>query len=177
MRKFRRIMSRVGDGVCVVLMVLTVVIFVRGYWGTDVISYETTRCEGSIASDSGRLLVIHLSHSPMDVQTDVYWNWQPTGNPRLAYYEWWFWYYPGWSGFAVAVPLWFLFLLFAIKPTWSLVTMRRRKQRLQNVAKPCVNCGYDLRGNPGAEVCPECGAKVKAESGERKAAPREAMPP
>ena len=31
----------------------------------------------------------------------------------------------------------------------------------------CSRCGYDLRGNPVATVCPECGAEVKGELHER----------
>ncbi|MGE3107935.1 MAG: hypothetical protein AB7G11_10585 [Phycisphaerales bacterium] len=32
------------------------------------------------------------------------------------------------------------------------------------VRSACVHCGYDLRGNAGAAVCPECGKGVMASS-------------
>ena len=31
---------------------------------------------------------------------------------------------------------------------------------------PCVSCGYDLRGNPEALTCPECGEPTPASLGE-----------
>jgi len=60
----------------------------------------------------------------------------------------------------VHLPLWFLFLLFAIKPTWSLIAWQRRRKRAAAPGHPlCTECGYDLHGNTSA-VCPECGREV-----------------
>ena len=53
----------------------------------------------------------------------------------------------------VAVPHWFLFLLFSLLPVFSLrsglLILRRRRLRL------CPTCGYNLRASP--DRCPECG--------------------
>jgi hypothetical protein len=39
MKRFRRTMSRTGDSICIVLMVVTVVMFVRGGWVSDVVAF------------------------------------------------------------------------------------------------------------------------------------------
>ena len=46
-----------------------------------------------------------------------------------------------------------LALLFAILPTIWFIKHRRRKPGH-------CKCGYDLRGNPEAVVCPECGEAI-----------------
>ncbi|MCH8824954.1 MAG: hypothetical protein IH984_15770 [Planctomycetes bacterium] len=58
---------------------------------------------------------------------------------------------PIWPGFAIntifyATILWLL--------TLGPFTARRIIRRKRN---HCIKCGYDLRGNSGGEVCPECG--------------------
>ena len=61
---------------------------------------------------------------------------------------------------AIAVPHWFLALLFALLPAIQLgAFLRSRKRRREG---HCRKCGYDLRATPekgGAllERCPECG--------------------
>jgi hypothetical protein len=53
----------------------------------------------------------------------------------------------------VAVPWWFLMLVFAVAPArWA---RRRRRERREGVEGRCRGCGYDLRATP--ERCPECG--------------------
>ena len=54
----------------------------------------------------------------------------------------------------VAVPFWFLCLLFALPPAATLALRRRAKRRAAE--GKCRVCGYDLRATP--ERCPECGA-------------------
>ena len=57
-------------------------------------------------------------------------------------------------GWAVAVPLWFLLLLFGARPAWQLLRGRRERSRRSRLGL-CARCGYDLRATPGR--CPECG--------------------
>ncbi len=54
---------------------------------------------------------------------------------------------------AIAIPHWFLALLFAIPPALHLRAIIRSR-RLRR-AGHCPRCGYDLRATP--ERCPECG--------------------
>jgi hypothetical protein len=35
--------------------------------------------------------------------------------------------------------------------------LRSRKRRSRRRRGLCAACGYDLRGNPSAKACPECG--------------------
>jgi hypothetical protein len=51
----------------------------------------------------------------------------------------------------LALPWWFLTLLFAIAPSRAL----RRAFRTRHPAGHCPKCGYDLRATP--DRCPECG--------------------
>jgi hypothetical protein len=53
----------------------------------------------------------------------------------------------------VAVPHWFLALLFAILPALYLRAMLRSRRR--HLTGHCPHCGYDLRATPAR--CPECG--------------------
>jgi hypothetical protein len=63
---------------------------------------------------------------------------------------------------AIAVPHWFLALLFAILPALHL-RAHIRSRRLHR-AGHCPRCGYDLRATP--ERCPECGAEVRSQKSE-----------
>jgi hypothetical protein len=57
---------------------------------------------------------------------------------------------------AIAIPHWFLALLFTILPAIRLRIAVRSRQSTGH----CPQCGYDLRATP--ERCPECGAKPAA---------------
>lgn len=64
----------------------------------------------------------------------------------------------------VLLPIWPVFLLAALIPSWWTVrrlSWRRRAHRL--AAGRCPRCGYDLRASP--DRCPECGAPVIGKSG------------
>lgn len=64
---------------------------------------------------------------------------------------------PASTGYAVAIPHWFLMLI-TIAPgarRW-LVNRRRQARRAAGV---CEGCGYDLRESP--ERCPECGRDIQ----------------
>jgi hypothetical protein len=58
------------------------------------------------------------------------------------------------------VPLWMPLLPACVYPALSLaIWMSRaaRRRRADPEARPCPECGYDLRASPGR--CPECGAE------------------
>lgn len=50
-------------------------------------------------------------------------------------------------------------LLWAFGPGIILLYMREKHRRAALFAV-CAKCGYDLRGNPDAKTCPECGADL-----------------
>ena len=64
--------------------------------------------------------------------------------------------------FGVAVPHWFLVLIFSVPPAarWVLPWSRRRRRRWRQRCGLCLRCGYDLRASGGR--CPECGARRDA---------------
>ena len=53
----------------------------------------------------------------------------------------------------ILLPLYLLFLLFAILPAHGLLLIRRLRARLRSGL--CVKCGFDLRASK--DRCPECG--------------------
>ena len=56
----------------------------------------------------------------------------------------------------VVVPHWFVILLLAPWPLCHFYLAFRRPRRWAKLGL-CTRCGYDLRGNPAAGRCPECG--------------------
>jgi hypothetical protein len=63
------------------------------------------------------------------------------------------------------IPLWYLVVLFGLKPLFALVGRYRRvlKQSFEQEIisrRVCVACGYDLRAHQAGEKCPECGTVV-----------------
>ena len=57
----------------------------------------------------------------------------------------------------IQIPMWFLFLVFAVYP--SIIASRTIRQRRRQALirhKICPSCGYDLRATP--DRCPECGS-------------------
>ena len=61
---------------------------------------------------------------------------------------------------SVGVPLFYLFVLFAILPgVWSVRVCRTWRR----VEGHCTSCGYNLTGNTSG-ACPECGSPTTQES-------------
>lgn len=62
------------------------------------------------------------------------------------------------SGFRVQAPCGLVVLLLF---TPGLMALRRRlRVRSRHDANQCKACGYDLRGSPASDVCPECGLRA-----------------
>lgn len=166
MKRFRRFISSATDVICVVLMVLTVGLFVRGGWYAHTVFFSTDENVWSISSGQGKVMVRRIYNlRPNETFVRAImglpprWSYEEERISRV-YFEWWFKYYHSRIGNGLQVlifPLWFLFLLFAIKPTCSLVAWRR-SVKLRARQGLCIKCGYNLQGNPDAETCPECGA-------------------
>lgn len=57
--------------------------------------------------------------------------------------------------YTAGVPHWLLIIMCSIWPAIAAI----RRYRAKHADHPqCHQCGYDLRGNPDAATCPECGA-------------------
>jgi hypothetical protein len=62
---------------------------------------------------------------------------------------------------SVLVPAWWLTCAFLLPPMWITRGWYRRLRRVRRISRgECGTCGYDLRGNPDAQCCPECGGKL-----------------
>ena len=60
------------------------------------------------------------------------------------------------DAWTLAIPHWFVFVVFSIPSGVILIKRIRRACRI--AARQCPTCGYDLRGSPGP--CSECGNPV-----------------
>ena len=61
-------------------------------------------------------------------------------------------------------PLWMSLALFMLLVSWTWWLSRRVKRRFRATMAQrliCWQCGYDLRGNPTATACPECGEAIR----------------
>ena len=68
-----------------------------------------------------------------------------------------FWYKSYFGEYRMAIPHWFITLIFAILPTIWLYKWNKRRKLGPNA---CPSCGYDLTGNTSG-VCPECGERIQ----------------
>jgi hypothetical protein len=143
-------------------MVVTVWLFVLQTWRGDSIFYSTENTVWCCESKLGRLRIGMWDDAAAPIAWHIFsdgWVIESIGTRSFRRFKWSFAYDSASNGFYVWIPLWFLFLIFAIKPTWSLIAWRRRVRRLRKHL--CIKCGYDLQGNPDAESCPECGVGVE----------------
>jgi hypothetical protein len=122
----------------------SLVLGVRGGWPSrDWIEREHLRAIGGLWGDglSSRYTLFGFGV----LAGERYWN----GNEQFRVWH-----------KAIAIPWWFLLLLFAASPVeqvgrwlWS----NRRSERRRR-AGSCLHCGYDLRATP--DRCPECGTRA-----------------
>ena len=56
---------------------------------------------------------------------------------------------------SIVIPLWLLFILFAVYPVLAFIRgpLNRYRRRRKGL---CIKCGYNLTGNTSG-ICPECG--------------------
>ena len=69
---------------------------------------------------------------------------------------WWTWETRETWGAVIAA----IALVVGIGTYWFQKCVKRRLIRMLRRRQLCFDCGYDLRGNPAAESCPECGART-----------------
>ncbi len=65
-----------------------------------------------------------------------------------------------WNGLSYYALLYGLTTISALAALATQRTIRRGCYQGASIRKICFECGYDLRGNPDAAACPECGAAV-----------------
>jgi len=63
--------------------------------------------------------------------------------------------------YQVLVAFWFMWLGFAVYPVIFFIGSYRRRRMRRQVLQPCVQCGYDLKGNESG-TCPECGSATES---------------
>lgn len=83
----------------------------------------------------------------------------PTHNRHLIAFQ-----FIGGTNWKMAIiPHWFPTVILSLLFTWFLIARRRHLKRLRHGC--CTKCGYDLRGNPDCDCCPECGHAGKSGPG------------
>ena len=139
-------------------------LFVRQLWWSDHISYYGEGGMIHIALRSGQLKISREEDSVYSYPAGEITGWEYHQLARNAEgFAWWFdvkmtgrtSYPPTLTG-RFSMPVWFLILLFSIKPTWSVIAWRRRRRFKTDGHLVCASCGYDLHGIEGNR-CPECG--------------------
>ncbi len=75
---------------------------------------------------------------------------------KIAWWEFYWRFYPSHRIWQIGCPLWVLFMVFAAVPVTNIVLWVKAKP---NTGR-CLACGYDLHGSTGSETCPECGEGI-----------------
>jgi hypothetical protein len=152
-----------------VLCVATVVLWVRSYYHTDMVSRIWPYWGVSVDTGKGGVCIVlcrqsfepnHIipelagTHWWTSAPSDVRPAWQRGG---FAYYHflkiWGRYSYDQWD---FAGPYWLPTAVGAILPLYAL---RRLRKRIRQKIGHCLSCGYNLTGNVSG-VCPECGTPI-----------------
>ena len=153
------------------LLVLVVVVFwIRGYWAIDSVSYwghsryelwSQTGKFGYYKSATQRPDLPPVTWATLEVKAS--WSSPSLGGsvqliqPDRRIFKWF--KFRSVNGYPeIEVPAWALALLLLIAPVIWLVPWYRRWRRIR--AGCCVVCGYDLRASH--DSCPECGNQLTA---------------
>jgi hypothetical protein len=171
MRRIGRWIQNAGAAVSLVVLVATIVLWVRSYWVNDYVAIQrplaTPRiCEvwtlisnrglAGFGWQDGNFIVgrgVQVSHRLPFRWTGrtTFWNtlgfsYDSGSVKSTIFYSYW----------KVLIPCWSLALFASILPLVAFVRSRRE----QKVKGHCTKCGYDLRGNISG-VCPECGLRLR----------------
>jgi hypothetical protein len=148
---------------CLLMLVLTVVFWVRSYWFVDGIRYCTGRPWAVVTVDTWPGLIHYMDSTSPGIEeapmilAEPGWSFQSRFHG--ASYEPLFpldlsFEHPSpIAPVSATVPFWSLGLMFLVGCTPGVWTWHRRR-RLRR-AGFCMTCGYDLRASPAR--CPECG--------------------
>jgi hypothetical protein len=156
---FRRLFT-IASAISLLLCLATAALWVRSYFRADILigrsNHGTLIFQSEeLASFRGRIL-LWRGYAPGPEQSHD-WNYS-VSNP----------YELGGDGpfdcfntngiVGILFPHWSLATLFALLPTWRLISaiLRTRRRAKRQRLGLCPTCGYDLRASP--ERCPECGA-------------------
>lgn len=177
-----RVVRHLFTGMCglsLILCLASAIFWIRSYSRSEGISYRSTAGEQSLYTAKGHLVLdLYLTHwaqvrypgvwmrrdragTPhnflQDVvagQVDIDFSWHRAG------FAWYKKHLRNNDTITIAVaPFWSLSLITAALPlTWTAARLRswRLRRRLRAQGR-CENCGYDLRGTPLGNPCPECG--------------------
>ena len=168
--------------VSLLLCAAACVLWVRGYWRSDLIGYAVARGDGAraaawLCSGRGGIGVVAISAPPGRVYpVGAVWraqppqyggaDWSDLANGRLGLYVAASRDTHGLGVAGVCLPAPVVVLSTAVLPVLHLLRRRRRLRPGQ-----CAHCGYNLTGNVSG-VCPECGTpRCKTSMSRRRAAP------
>lgn len=145
---------------CVVLVAGLTMLYMRQAHSWDEVRYSVSDTTAfHVNSHYGGLEFIVFDWTPGKGNPRFYWNSYPIGYLKDGVIWWPDWgHIPGSNVRIIAFPLWFLILMFAIKPMWSFVAWYRRRRRIPGHIY-CKHCGYDLHAIT-SDACPECGAAI-----------------
>jgi hypothetical protein len=161
--------------VSLLLCIATVGLWARSFWINDMLTLMTSRHTLALYSGRGRLLFYADRNDDTGgyrtARAGLTWRSSERGYVVEAYRlagidvtircgfstakgqwhgsQWW----------EATAPCWFIALVGAGLPTWSI---RARRARRRPSPGCCRRCGYDLRATPNR--CPECGTPVPAKA-------------